>query len=187
MIEVPIKRGMIAAASRVVLLADARKFAMGGIVRVCGAEELDGIVTDATREEPAMRALERAAGRGRARVKIALLGGAASASRWSTAHCSGGRGARPRRGRPIRPERGEARADRPVLEGLERELGERLHVTATTERDEALEAPTSSSAPSGRVAWKAASSTSASRSTRVWSARRRRARAASASRSGQCP
>ena len=60
MIEVPIKRGMIAAASRVVLLADAAKFAMGGIVRVCGAEELDGIVTDATREEPAMRALERA-------------------------------------------------------------------------------------------------------------------------------
>jgi DeoR/GlpR family transcriptional regulator of sugar metabolism len=60
MVEVPIKRGMIAGASRAVLLADAAKFAMGGIVRVCGAEELDGIVTDATDEEPAMQALERA-------------------------------------------------------------------------------------------------------------------------------
>jgi DeoR/GlpR family transcriptional regulator of sugar metabolism len=46
MVEVPIKRAMIAAASRVVLLADAEKFAMRGIVRVCEPEAIDQIVTD---------------------------------------------------------------------------------------------------------------------------------------------
>jgi DeoR/GlpR family transcriptional regulator of sugar metabolism len=46
MVEVPIKRAMIAAASRVVLLADAQKFAMKGIVRVCEAGAIDHIVTD---------------------------------------------------------------------------------------------------------------------------------------------
>jgi DeoR/GlpR family transcriptional regulator of sugar metabolism len=47
MVEVPIKRLMIAAAECVVLLADAAKFCMAGVVRVCGAESLDRIVTDA--------------------------------------------------------------------------------------------------------------------------------------------
>jgi len=47
MVEVPIKRLMIAAAECVVLLADAAKFSMTGVVRVCGAESLDRIVTDA--------------------------------------------------------------------------------------------------------------------------------------------
>ena len=60
MVEVPIKRGMIAAAERVVLLADAAKFSMGGIVRVCGAEELQAVVTDAADDEPAVRELVRA-------------------------------------------------------------------------------------------------------------------------------
>jgi DeoR/GlpR family transcriptional regulator of sugar metabolism len=46
MVEVPIKRAMIAAAGRVVLLADAEKFSMKGIVRVCEAEAIDQIVTD---------------------------------------------------------------------------------------------------------------------------------------------
>jgi DeoR/GlpR family transcriptional regulator of sugar metabolism len=46
MVEVPIKRAMIAAATRVVLLADAEKFAMKGIVRVCEAGAIDQIVTD---------------------------------------------------------------------------------------------------------------------------------------------
>lgn len=59
-VEVPIKRGMIAAADRVVLLADAAKFYMGGIVRVCGAEELQTLVTDAPDGEPAVRKLVRA-------------------------------------------------------------------------------------------------------------------------------
>lgn len=47
MIEVPIKRAMIASANSVVLLADAEKFAMGAVVRVCGPAEIDHIVTDA--------------------------------------------------------------------------------------------------------------------------------------------
>jgi DeoR/GlpR family transcriptional regulator of sugar metabolism len=46
MVEVPIKRAMIAAADRVVLLADAEKFSMGGIVRVCEAGAIDHVVTD---------------------------------------------------------------------------------------------------------------------------------------------
>jgi DeoR/GlpR family transcriptional regulator of sugar metabolism len=47
MVEVPIKRVMIANSGRVVLLADAAKFSMTGVVRVCGPESLDHIVTDA--------------------------------------------------------------------------------------------------------------------------------------------
>jgi DeoR/GlpR family transcriptional regulator of sugar metabolism len=47
MIEVPIKRAMIEAAGTVALLADSQKFAMGGVVRVCGPESIDHIVTDA--------------------------------------------------------------------------------------------------------------------------------------------
>ena len=46
MVEVPIKRLMIAAADSVVLLADAEKLSMTGVVRVCGPESLDRIVTD---------------------------------------------------------------------------------------------------------------------------------------------
>jgi len=46
MVEVPIKRAMIAAADRVVLLADAEKFSMQGIVRVCDAGAIDHIITD---------------------------------------------------------------------------------------------------------------------------------------------
>ncbi len=47
MVEVPIKRIMIDNSESVVLLADAAKFAMSGVVRVCGPESLDHIVTDA--------------------------------------------------------------------------------------------------------------------------------------------
>ena len=47
MVEVPIKRLMIAGAEEVVLLADTAKFAMPGMVRVCGPESIDHIVTDA--------------------------------------------------------------------------------------------------------------------------------------------
>jgi DeoR/GlpR family transcriptional regulator of sugar metabolism len=46
MIEVPTKRAMIAAAEYVVLLADAEKFSMSGVVRVCGPDALDHIITD---------------------------------------------------------------------------------------------------------------------------------------------
>jgi DeoR/GlpR family transcriptional regulator of sugar metabolism len=48
MVEVPIKRALLAAAQRAVLVADAEKFAMGGMVRVCGPEALDTVVTDAS-------------------------------------------------------------------------------------------------------------------------------------------
>nr|WP_231398406.1 DeoR/GlpR family DNA-binding transcription regulator [Conexibacter woesei] len=47
MIEVPVKRAIIRAASRVVLVADSEKFAMSGVVRICGPEDLDHIVSDA--------------------------------------------------------------------------------------------------------------------------------------------
>lgn len=56
MIEVPIKRAMIRAAGRVVLVADCEKFAMSGVVRICGPEDLDHIITDA-----GLPAAERAA------------------------------------------------------------------------------------------------------------------------------
>ncbi len=47
MVEVPIKRLMIAGADLVVLIADVAKFAMTGVVRVCGPESIDHVVTDA--------------------------------------------------------------------------------------------------------------------------------------------
>ena len=60
MVEVPIKRGMISASRRAVLLVDSAKFRMHGSVRICGADELDAVVTDATMEEPGVPALVRA-------------------------------------------------------------------------------------------------------------------------------
>jgi DeoR/GlpR family transcriptional regulator of sugar metabolism len=59
-VEVPIKRGMIASATRSVLLADAQKFSSGGVVRICGVEEFAAVVTDATLGEPHVHAVERA-------------------------------------------------------------------------------------------------------------------------------
>lgn len=60
MVEVPIKRGMIAAADRSVLLVDAAKFSMNGVVRVCGADALDAVVTDAPADAPAVARLVEA-------------------------------------------------------------------------------------------------------------------------------
>ncbi len=45
-IEVPVKRAMIAAADRAVLLADASKFPGKGTARICGAADLDALVTN---------------------------------------------------------------------------------------------------------------------------------------------
>jgi DeoR/GlpR family transcriptional regulator of sugar metabolism len=59
MVEVPIKRGMIEASARVVLLADAMKFSMGGVVRICGPDELDTVVTDAGDDEPGVAELRQ--------------------------------------------------------------------------------------------------------------------------------
>jgi DeoR/GlpR family transcriptional regulator of sugar metabolism len=60
MVEVPIKRGMITAAGRRVLLVDAQKFRMAGGVRVCGARELDAVVTDAGDDVAAVASLVEA-------------------------------------------------------------------------------------------------------------------------------
>lgn len=57
MVEVAIKRGMIAAARRTALLVDARKFAMHGAIRVCPLDALDLVVTDAPADEPGVAAL----------------------------------------------------------------------------------------------------------------------------------
>jgi DeoR/GlpR family transcriptional regulator of sugar metabolism len=56
LVEVPIKRAMIAAAQRAVLLADAAKFEMRGSVRICGPDELDALVTDAGAGHPRVAA-----------------------------------------------------------------------------------------------------------------------------------
>jgi DeoR/GlpR family transcriptional regulator of sugar metabolism len=60
MVEVPIKRAMMAAAARTVLLADSAKFGMRGVVRVCGPEEIDTLVTDDGAPAAVRRALKRA-------------------------------------------------------------------------------------------------------------------------------
>jgi DeoR/GlpR family transcriptional regulator of sugar metabolism len=59
MVEVPIKRAMIAAAGRAVLVADSEKFGMRGVVRVCGPRELDVLVTDGGAPAQARAALAR--------------------------------------------------------------------------------------------------------------------------------
>jgi DeoR/GlpR family transcriptional regulator of sugar metabolism len=46
-IEVPVKRAMIAASDQVVLLADRTKFPGSGMASVCGPEDLHVVVTDA--------------------------------------------------------------------------------------------------------------------------------------------
>lgn len=60
MVEVPIKRLMLAGAREVVLLADAAKFEMTGMVRVCGPESIHRIVTDAPLPASSQSAVEAA-------------------------------------------------------------------------------------------------------------------------------
>ncbi|MQA12007.1 MAG: DeoR family transcriptional regulator [Pseudonocardiaceae bacterium] len=45
MVDVPLKRAMLAAADQVVLLADATRFPGAGLARVCGPDEVDVLVT----------------------------------------------------------------------------------------------------------------------------------------------
>ena len=59
-VEVPIKRAMIAAARQTVLLVDAAKFGMLGSVRICGPQELGAVVTDAPPDHPDFLALTQA-------------------------------------------------------------------------------------------------------------------------------
>ena len=59
-VEVPIKRAMIAAANRAVLLADGSKFATGAFLTVCQATDLATVVTDTGVSDESRRALEDA-------------------------------------------------------------------------------------------------------------------------------
>ncbi|NGO11365.1 DeoR/GlpR transcriptional regulator [Streptomyces sp. HC44] len=59
-IEVPVKRSMIAAGDRVVLLADERKFPGTGMAQVCGPEELDVVVTNTSADAATCAVLEEA-------------------------------------------------------------------------------------------------------------------------------
>ncbi|GGZ62929.1 DeoR/GlpR family DNA-binding transcription regulator [Streptomyces bluensis] len=59
-VEVPVKRAMIRAGERVVLLADRAKFPGTGMARVCGPEELDMVVTNAPVDPVTRSSLEEA-------------------------------------------------------------------------------------------------------------------------------
>jgi DeoR/GlpR family transcriptional regulator of sugar metabolism len=59
-VEVPLKRAMLAAGDHVVLLTDADKFPGCGVARVCGAEELDMVVTSEGADESTLTAMRDA-------------------------------------------------------------------------------------------------------------------------------
>jgi DeoR/GlpR family transcriptional regulator of sugar metabolism len=59
-VEVPVKRAMIAASDHVVLVADVGKFPGTGMARVCGPQELDVVVTNAPVDEKTHIALREA-------------------------------------------------------------------------------------------------------------------------------
>lgn len=59
-VEVPVKRAMIKASDKAVLLADAAKFPGTGMAKVCGPEDLDMVVTDAPVDPVTRSALEEA-------------------------------------------------------------------------------------------------------------------------------
>jgi len=59
-VEVPVKRAMIAASDQVVLVADAAKFPGSGMARVCGPDALDVVVTNAPVDPPSAAALREA-------------------------------------------------------------------------------------------------------------------------------
>ena len=83
-VEVPVKRAMIAASAQVVLVADAGKFPGTGMARVCGPEELDVVVTNAPGDEKTCSRLREAGVEVVEVSRLTILGGGASASRWST-------------------------------------------------------------------------------------------------------
>jgi DeoR/GlpR family transcriptional regulator of sugar metabolism len=58
--EVPARRAMIAAGDKVALLADNSKFPGTGMVKICGPEDLDVVVTNATSDVATCTALEEA-------------------------------------------------------------------------------------------------------------------------------
>jgi DeoR/GlpR family transcriptional regulator of sugar metabolism len=56
-VEVPVKRAMIASSDHVILIADAGKFPGSGLARVCGPEAIDVIVTNAPADPVTVAAL----------------------------------------------------------------------------------------------------------------------------------
>ncbi|MFE7278331.1 DeoR/GlpR family DNA-binding transcription regulator [Streptomyces sp. NPDC057623] len=58
--EVPARRAMIAASDRVVLLADKSKFPGTGMVKICGPEDLDAVITNASEDDATCVALREA-------------------------------------------------------------------------------------------------------------------------------
>ncbi len=185
-VEVPVKRAMIAASDKVVLVADAAKFPGTGMARVCGPEDLDVVVTNAPAGpgDAAWRSSEagvqgdRGSGRREAddsgRRRLPGPAGLPGAAR------------RPRRGprHPRDPARPGRRRGWPPSAGCSpsrpRGSPDAPEVTATTDLDEALPGADfvfsairvgGLAGPRGRRAGGAA--------TRACSARRRSARAAS--------
>ncbi|HKT05011.1 MAG TPA: DeoR/GlpR family DNA-binding transcription regulator [Rugosimonospora sp.] len=59
-VEVPVKRAMMAASDKVVLVADVGKFPGTGMCRVCGPQELDMVVTNGPVDAETCRALRDA-------------------------------------------------------------------------------------------------------------------------------
>jgi DeoR/GlpR family transcriptional regulator of sugar metabolism len=59
-VEVPVKRAMIAASDHVVLVADVGKFPGTGMARVCGPQELNTVVTNEPADEKTAAALREA-------------------------------------------------------------------------------------------------------------------------------
>jgi DeoR/GlpR family transcriptional regulator of sugar metabolism len=59
-VEVPVKRAMISASDKVVLVADAAKFPGTGMARVCGPEDLDVVVTNAPADATTRTSLSEA-------------------------------------------------------------------------------------------------------------------------------
>jgi DeoR/GlpR family transcriptional regulator of sugar metabolism len=58
--EVPARRAMIAAGDKVVLLADKSKFPGTGMVKICGPEDLDAVITNASEDDATCMALREA-------------------------------------------------------------------------------------------------------------------------------
>jgi DeoR/GlpR family transcriptional regulator of sugar metabolism len=58
--EVPARRAMIAASDKVVLLADKSKFPGTGMVKICGPEDLDALVTNASEDDATCRNMSEA-------------------------------------------------------------------------------------------------------------------------------
>ncbi|MFG2960196.1 DeoR/GlpR family DNA-binding transcription regulator [Streptomyces sp. NPDC048291] len=79
--EVPARRAMIAASDKVVLLADRTKFPGAGMVKICGPEDLDMIITNAPDDDATCVALREAG------VRVVPTASATIDGQQSTLHC----------------------------------------------------------------------------------------------------